>query len=519
MTSKRTLFLAAVAAIFNSVPAWAQAPVSPDSSLRAILLSIEGTRISLQDAIEGGRAHSTGLRQSEASYLAARGSARREAGFYDPNLFFTLNRLNQELPTASFFAGASRLITEQTTSRSGIRMNLPTGTQLELGLNTVSLSTNSSFASLNPEYDVFGSLSIRQPLLGGFLASGRKNLSRAEEDAGAAEARYNQALLSTDVDVERSYWDLYAAGRDFAAQKLTRDRAESFLRETEVRAATGLVGPNQVANARTFLAQQTIQLLDRQEQLDRQSDNFASLIGVRPDPGTTRFTPVDQPQEEYPYSNIDSLIAVALRTNLDLQAAEREVESARVLATAARWEALPSVNLVGSIGGTGLGGVPRQVIFGTDTLPAPAGGSMSDAVRQVSSRDYPNWSVGVEVNIPIGFRSGLGEKDRADAGVLAAEQRYIERSRLLTDDVRATYRELTNGSTRLRAARDGVDAAQEQIRIGLIEFHNGRLTAFELVRLGDDFALAQQQYSSALVRTAKAAAQLRRLTSGNFIIH
>jgi outer membrane protein TolC len=127
--------------------------------------------------------------------------------------------------------------------------------------------------------------------------------------------------------------------------------------------------------------------------------------------------------------------------------------------------------------------------------------------------------VGVEVNIPIGFRSGLGEKDRADAGVLAAEQRYIERSRLLTDDVRATYRELTNGSTRLRAARDGVDAAQEQIRIGLIEFHNGRLTAFELVRLGDDFALAQQQYSSALVRTAKAAAQLRRLTSGNFIIH
>jgi outer membrane protein TolC len=125
----------------------------------------------------------------------------------------------------------------------------------------------------------------------------------------------------------------------------------------------------------------------------------------------------------------------------------------------------------------------------------------------------------VEVNIPIGFRSGLGEKDRADAGVLAAEQRYIERSRLLTDDVRATYRELANGSTRLRAARDGVDAAQEQIRIGLIEFHNGRLTAFELVRLGDDFALAQQQYSSALVRTAKAAAQLRRLTSGNFTIH
>jgi hypothetical protein len=54
------------------------------------------------------------------------------------------------------------------------------------------------------------------------------------------------------------------------------------------------------------------------------------------------------------------------------------------------------------------------------------------------------------------------------------------------------------------------------VRIGLIEFHNGRLTAFELVRLGEDYAIAQQRYSGALVRTAKAAATLRQLTSGGY---
>ncbi len=81
--------------------------------------------------------------------------------------------------------------------------------------------------------------------------------------------------------------------------------------------------------------------------------------------------------------------------------------------------------------------------------------------------------------------------------------------------MRAAYRELSNGKGRLTAAKNGVDAAQEQARIGLIQFRTGRATAFELVRLGEDFAVAQQRYSDALVRTAKAAATLKQLLSEN----
>jgi outer membrane protein TolC len=395
-------------------------------------------------------------------------------------------------------------------------MNLPIGTQLELGVNTIKLSTNSSFAFLNPEYDALGSLTLRQPLLGGFMASARKELTMSEQELDAAKARYDQALLAIETDVERSYWDLYAAVRDYAVQKLIRNRAEAFLNETQLRARSGLVGPNQVANAKTFLAQQTIQLLEREEGLDRQSDQLASLIGARPEPATPRFIPTDEPSSNYPADSIDALVDHALKHNLDLQAMRQDVEAQRTLAKAAKWEALPSVDFVGSIGGSGLSGTPQDVIFGTDTLRTSRSGSLGNAISQVSSREFPNWSVGVQLNIPIGFRSGLGEKDRLEAQVLGAEQQYLEQSRLLADQVRSSYRELSNGRSRLDAAREGVEAAQEQVRIGLIEYRNGRLTAFELVRLGEDFAIAQQQYSSALVRTAKAAATLRQLTSGRY---
>ena len=489
---------------------------NPDSALLTILNKLEGTALPLKDAVQNGLESATSVRSAEAAYMSARGAARREAGAFDPSLFFSFTQLNQDQPTASFFSGANILTTKQSSAIGGLRMNLPTGTGIEASLSAVTLETNSAFANLNPQYTTFGNLSLRQPLLRGFTVSGNKNAAKADRDLEAAKARYDQEVLAVSTMVEQGYWDLYAAERDFAVQQLTRDRAEAFLRDTETRARTGLVGPNQVANAKTFLAEQEILLLDRQEQLDRLSDGLSSLIGRRPDAGKTRLITVDRPPDDFPAGDVDALVEQAKEKNLALRAATSDVESRRTLADAAFWEALPQVDLVASLGSNGLTGTAQDVIFNNDTLRTANGGSFSTALRQALRREFPAWSLGVEINIPIGLRSGLGEEDRLDAEVVIAEQRRIQEERLLEEEVRASFRELENGKRRLRAAREGVDAAQEQVRIGLIEFQNGRSTAFELVRLGEDFAVAQQRYSQALVRSAKAAASLKYLTSGAY---
>ena len=184
---------------------------------------------------------------------------------------------------------------------------------------------------------------------------------------------------------------------------------------------------------------------------------------------------------------------------------------------AASWQALPQVDLVGSISSNGLGGTAQEVSFpGFDPLHTATSGSFGNVLSQIFQRKFPGWSVGVELSLPIGLRKGLGEKDRLEAGSLNAKQTYVELSRMLEKQVRTSYRELEHGNERLKASRDGVDAAQEQVRIGMIEFQNGKLTAFELVRLAEDFAVAQQRYSDALVKTVKAAADLRQLTSGYY---
>jgi outer membrane protein TolC len=353
-------------------------------------------------------------------------------------------------------------------------------------------------------------------MLEGFSTSARKDLSSAEQQMDAAKKRYDQEVLTTSAGVEWQYWDLYAAERNYAVQVLLLNQGEAFLRETELRAKTGLIGPGQVATAKTFLAEQKLGFLDREEELENLSNQLASLIGKRPEGSVPRYLTMDEPPSEYPLEAADDLVQLAMNENFDLRAAQLDVRTLRTMTDAAGWEAWPSMDLVASVGGNGLSGETRDVFFGGDTLLSSRGGGFGDAIKQVGQHTYPNWSVGVEISIPIGLRTGQGERDRLRAELSRGEQIYIERARLLEEQIRNSHRKLYNGKRRLEAAREGVDAAQEQVRIGLIDFYNGRTTAFELVRLGADFATAQQRYSQALVRTAKAAAILKQLTSGAY---
>lgn len=518
MNVVRGIFLSLfLVALCNSNSIVAQNIVTPDSALLIILKNIDGDELSLIKAHELALKNATSVKNSEAMYRAALGTLRRERGLFDPEFFFNLTFRDMKEPTASFFAGADVLVTEQTTSQTGLKLKLPIGTQLELSVNTISLKSNSQFAFLNPEYDAFGSLNLRQPLLGGFTYSGRKTLTTAEYEYEAAKARYEQEQLAINSVVEQVYWTLFTAERDFAVQQLTYNRALAFLEETELRNKAGLVGPNQVASAKTFLAEQKLLLIDREEQLDSQSDMLTTIIGTRPGNNKARFKVIDIPPSQFSVEPVDELIEHALNSNLELLATQNEVESVNSLVKAADWELLPRLDIVGSLSSSGISGNPQDVIFGSDTLRSTTSGSFGDVLEQVYRRKFPGWSIGIELSMPIGLRPGLGEQDRLEAIAQSTEQKYIELTRILEQQIRSAHRELTHGNNRLTAATEGVEAAQEQIRIGMIEFQNGRITAFELVRLSEDFAVAQRRYSEALIKIVNAAASLKRLTSGFYM--
>ena len=505
---------------------WAQTPAqpdlsaqdilatSPDSALTATLARLPGERLTLSVAVSRAAEQATEARVAEAELVAASQALRREKGAFDPELFGGADWSGTDTPTASLFAGADVLETETSSLEAGARIRLGLGTELSASLNSQRLSTNSAFSSLDPEYRAFGVLSVRQPLLKGFGPSARSDLGFAERSHDAAGARYEGALLAVQAEVESLYWELYAAERNHAVTLIIRDRAEAFLADTKLRAGAGMIGPSQVANAEFFLTEAEQTLLETEEQLDFFSDRLASQMGRRPQ--AIRYRAENEPPREFQIFDQDSLVAVGLRHNPELQALSRDVDAIRALVRGATWDARPTLDLIGSLGGNGLAGTAQDVFFPGDPDPVrtKVSGNRGDSIDHVLGRDYPTWNVGFVFALPLGNREGKGERDRLRAEVVRAEQQLLAAQRRLEEQVRAQHRELRRGRRRLELALRGSEASIKQVEIGMVEYRNGRSTAFEVVRLAADLATAQQRYSGALVRTARAAAALRLLTGG-----
>jgi len=513
-----TTLVLLTAALFQNLRAQSSrllTETNPDSAMYEALQTIPGEQLTLEFAIELALREATTIGEARADLQAAFGAVKREKGQFDPELFLEGARTEEDVPSASPFAGADVVQTKETAALGGAKIKLSVGTEIEAFLGATRFETNSSFAAVNPQYSADGIVSIRQPLLAGFGATARRDLTVAERNLAASQAFYNDIVLRVKANVEVVYWDLFTAERNYAVQKLIKDQAEAFVKETETRARTGLVGPNQVANAKVFLAEQEFSLIDIEEELDRRSDQLASLLGKRPS-DFPRFRTADSPKLDFPVEPVESLVENALRENYQIQALRHQIGAIQALAKAAKWDVLPSLDFIGTLGGRGLSGNGRDIIFGSDTLRTSFSGGMGDALNQVWSGDFPNWSVGFNLSIPIGFRADRGEHERLVAEINRSEQIYISAKRTLEEQIRASHRALANGLRRLKAAQDGVAASEEQVRIGIIDFRNGRTTAFELVRLGADLASAEERYSVALVRNAKAAALLHQLTSGRY---
>jgi outer membrane protein TolC len=488
----------------------------PDSALTAVLRALPGEPVALEDLLGAADSQSVAARLADADWAAAAAALRSERGAFDPELFGGATWTGSDQPSASPFSGALVVRDETAELAAGARMTLPIGTELSASLSTVRTVTNSAYAALSPQYQTFGSLTVLQPLLKGFGPAARADLKVAERGAAAAAARRQAARQAVAAEVEAEYWELYAGERDLAVATLIRDRARLFLDETKLRARAGLVGPSQVASAEVFLAEQEQRVLDADERLDGRSDRLASLVGRRPTDGQPRFRPTDEPPVQPHTVPVAELLTAANANNPELQALAELRDAARARAAGLRWDARPRLDIFGGLGGYGLSGTPRDIVVpgATEATRYDAAAGFGPGWAQVRDRDYPWWNAGAVFSVPLGGRAGGGAAERSRADVARAEYQLEGARRRLEEQLRAQQRELERGARRLELARAGVEASIRQVEIGMIEYRNGRSTAFEVVRLSADLAGAQQRYSQALVRTARAAAALTQLTGG-----
>ncbi|MEM6799335.1 MAG: TolC family protein [Planctomycetota bacterium] len=317
---------------------------------------------------------------------------------------------------------------------------------------------------------------------GVLLARIRTDVSLAEFEAGVRD------LVS---NVENAYWDLYFAYYDLEAKKSARDQALTLFQITKGRAEGGAESAeNQLQAEEQYWRFES----DVQDSLfgrlidGTRTDNgaaggsFRSTGGVRVAERRLRLIiglpittgelirPVTEPLGAPIDYDWDSCSAEALANRPELRRQRWQIKQREMQLLASRNFLTPRLDVVARA---------RQRGFG-NALVSQSDGPFSSAWGNLGQGDNGEWQLGVELEVPIGFR-------RAHTAVRNAELAVARETALLHEQQQQVLFGLSNAVADVRRAYrvlmaqyNRLGAADEQVRVLTKRFQDVR-TSIDIV--------------------------------------
>ena len=358
----------------------------------------------------------------------------------DTSVFWEKNRRPQNRPDAGFFLPPI-FAQDLGTLSTGIAKTTADGSTFAFRNNTnyEQNNTDLSFRPLASEWQTNFEASFSRPLLQGGgtqynriagpfdfnqYAAGLGNpidgvmIARIRTDQSLAD--FEGAINNLTRDVEDAYWELYFAYRDLDARKLGRDSALETWKKTSALLRTGRAGSDREAQSRSqyflFRAQVEQALTD----LFRAENRLRYIMGLSMSDGRL-IRPADEPTTARVAFDWSGIHCEGLARRVEIRKEKWEVKRRELELIAARNLLLPRLDAVGRYRWLGLG----------DDLIDPARGSSafnepgSTAFGNLTGGEFQEWQLGLQLNVPIGFRRELSSVRHQEL-LLARERALLQ---------------------------------------------------------------------------------------------
>ena len=259
------------------------------------------------------------------------------------------NSTNQ---STSQLDGGARTSTDRQTFNTSLSQSVPWyGGRLSADFNNSRISTDNSFATLNPSYRSTVALNYTQPLLAGL----RTDPQRSALETEAIQGQITEIQLSSSVEniieqVRAAYWLLRGALEQIEIQRLSLRQAELLLADNQVRVDLGTMPQIQVVQAEAQVANAEQALLNAEVQWRNQELVLKSLlISGADDPLLYQtINPLDLPTFQEQDVDIQAAIDIALEERTDIRQLRQERNIAELDLDVTRDNRLPDLNLTAS---------------------------------------------------------------------------------------------------------------------------------------------------------------------------
>lgn len=473
-------------------------------------------KLSLDEAIELALARNLGLAIERYSRQRVLLGIDEAMGIYDLNLGGTLSAAHDRTPLASNLEGVDVQESDRGRATLGVTQLLPTGGSATVGASATSLDTNALSFGLNPSYASGAELRINQPLLRNFGRDTTEfGIRIAKLNSQQSSIAFQEQVIATLQQVEAAYWRLVEARDQLKVSEESKRLAIQLHENNRIRVDVGTLAPLEMVSSEAGIATREEEVIRARAEIGNAEDVLKTLLRLQGDAAwAASIDPETDPGTEHPPVDLAEAMAIALESRPEL-ARENAAQSAREI-EAAFYDAQrkPRLDLAVGYSFTGTGG-DLVVRDENGNVVSTVPGGISDAFDQVTGGDFPGWSVGLELGVPIQNRSA---RARATIAELAVDEGLmgIERIRqLITTEVRLAVRALETSSQELASARTSVRLQTANLDAERKKFVNGLSTSFQILEVEEDLTQSRSRevravtgYRRALVEYYRAMGKL-----------
>lgn len=290
-------------------------------------------------------------------------------------------------------------------------------------------------------------------------------LARINTDIRLTE--FEAAVRNLVMDVERAYWELWLAYHELETAKQARDAMLETWMATKTKLELGARGGTRAAESQVreqyFLYHSLVQ--ESLNKVYAVENNLRYLMGLSATDGRL-FRPSDEPtmaKITFPWNEVHQ---EALVRSVELRRLRWRVKQREMELIAAKNFLLPRLDAVGRY---------RWLGLGDDLIASKRYSDEADitAYQSLTGGRFQEWAVGLELDIPIGFRRELAGVRNAQLN-LAKERALVQEAELEVShqisqairDLEGSYELMRTSYSRLQAAKHNADTFQTIVELG-----------------------------------------------------
>jgi outer membrane protein TolC len=424
----------------------------------------------------------------------------------DPSVSVFANFGHTTSPQSNtFVSGTTSLVTNTRSFNASYSQNWVWGMSATLSYAATHTHVNSLFFSLNPYTNGDVDLQVTQNLLQGFGASvNGRNIRVQKNNLKVTDLQFKQQLITTVSAVLNLYWDLVSFDQDVRARQREVEAAQQLLADNRRQVDLGTLAELEItrAESQVYAAQQDLvvsqtNLLQQETVLKnalvRDGVSRANLSNVHVIPLNQITLPASDDNRP-----LDGLVEEALSKRVEIEQSRINIQSNQVNLVGIKSSLKPTLQAFAELTNNALAGDTSNV------AAAVFAGGFGQLWSEILKRNYPNYSAGLSLSIPIRNRAAQSDYVTSQLELRQNELSLHKSSNQIHVDVENAVIGLQQARARYQAAQKARTLSEQTLSSDQERLRLGVSTPYQVVQDQRDLATAISSETQALANYSHA---------------